>query len=88
VARALDETLADNLKLLPRKVKRRFGKASIDKDRVVLSYLFRKGVLKNRRRNIRKLVRIVQAFSTGKMGRELTVALLFNKLSVYKKLLF
>jgi len=60
-SKALDQTLNENVELSTRKVKKKNGQDLVSLSKIKLSFLLRKSFLKNKRRNIFKLVKILKA---------------------------
>jgi hypothetical protein len=58
-----NDTFLENIKLTPKRIKKKFGKALVDKNKLQLSFLFRKNFIKRRRRNIRKISKIITSLS-------------------------
>lgn len=81
-SQALNQTLNDNIDLSAKKIKKKNGKNLISLSKLNLSFLFRKGLLKNKRRNIYKLVKILKACD---LTNGPNVSLISHWISSYKK---
>ena len=81
-SKALDQTLNENVELSTRKVKKKNGQDLVSLSKIKLSFLLRKSLLKNKRRNIFKLVKILKACDLINSPNTLLIS---NWLNSYKK---